>query len=104
MEAYKSYHGFSIDVLDNLVKKTHSSYGLWKTINFKLSSPKSVIGRLTFKHRAAIAWNSLTDSIKNCSTIECFKEELKANKEDLISLISYNKFASMIRNTTCINK
>ena len=66
-------------------------------MNIDLPRPKSEIGRLTFRHRAALAWNSLPDSIKNCSSVECFKEKLKTNK-DLINSISYNKESSMIRN------
>ena len=57
-------------------------------MNIEFPSPKSEIGRLTFRHRAAIAWNSLPDSIKNSSTLECFKRRLRFSK-DLINSISY---------------
>ena len=55
-------------------------------MNIEFPSPKSEIGRLTFKHRAAIAWNSLPDSIK------------KSSSKDLINSRSYDKESSMIRN------
>ena len=45
----------------------------------------------------AIAWNSLPDSIKKSSSLECFKNRLRSSK-DLINSISYNKESSMIRN------
>ena len=45
----------------------------------------------------AIAWNSLPDSIKKSSSLECFKKRLRSSK-DLINSISYNKESSMIRN------
>ena len=44
-------------------------------MNIEFPSPKKEIGRLTFKHRAAIAWNSLPDSIKS-SSLECLKKDL----------------------------
>ena len=65
-------------------------------MNIKFPSPKSEIGRLTVRHRAAIAWNSLPDSIKKSSSLECFKKRLRSSK-DLINSISYNKEFS-IRN------
>ncbi|CAH3152942.1 unnamed protein product [Pocillopora meandrina] len=63
-----------------------SSHCLRKSMNIKFPSPKSEIGRLTFRHRAAIAWNSLPDSIKKSSSLECFKKRLRSS-EDLINSI-----------------
>lgn len=62
VEAHQSYHGSNIDVLNDLVRRKHSSYCLGTTMSIKLRNPE--IGRMTFRHRAAIAWNSLTDSSK----------------------------------------
>ena len=45
-------------------------------MNIEFPSPKSEIGRLTFSHRAAIAWNSLPDSITKSSSLECLKKDL----------------------------
>ena len=96
-EAYKSYYKCNTNVLNDLVMLKKSSYCLRKSMNIEFPSPKSEIGRLTFRHRAAIAWNSLPDSIKKSSSLECFKKRLRSNK-DLINSISYNKASSMIRN------
>ena len=41
--------------------------------------------------------DSLPDSIKKSSSLECFKKRLRSSK-DLINSISYNKESSMIRN------
>ena len=71
------------------------SHCLRKSMNIEFPSPKTEIGRLTFKYRAAIAWNLLPDSIK--SSLECFKKRLTSSK-DLINSISYNKESTMIRN------
>jgi len=66
-------------------------------MNIEFPSPQSEIGRLTLRHRAAIAWNSLPDSIKKSSSLECFKRRLRYSK-DFINSISYNKESSMITN------
>lgn len=97
VEAYKSYYRCNTNVLNDLVMLKQSSHCLRKSMNIKFPSPKSEIGRLTFRHRAAIAWNSLPDSIKKSSSLECFKKRLRSSK-DLINSISYNKESSMIRN------
>ena len=97
VEAYKSYYRRNTNVLNDLVMLKQSSHCLRKSMNIEFPSPKSEIGRLTFKHRAAIAWNSLPDSIKKSSSLECFKKRLRSSK-DLINSISYNKESSMIRN------
>ena len=97
VEVYKSYYRCNTNVLNDLVVLKQSSHCLRKSMNIKFPSPKSEIGRLTFRHRAAIAWNSLPDSIKKSSSLECFKKRLRSSK-DLINSISYNKESSMIRN------
>lgn len=51
------------------------------------------MGRLSFKHRAAIAWNSLPDRIKEAS----FLKELNKNK-DILMKITYTKESSLINN------
>ena len=63
-------------------------------MNIEFPSPKSEIGRLTFRHRAAIAWNSLPDSIKKFPSLEYFKKRLRSS-QDLINSISYNKESTM---------
>ena len=88
VEAYKSYYRYNTNVLNDLVMLKQSSHCLRKSMNIEFPSPKSEIGRLTFRHRAAIAWNSLPDSIKKSSSLECFKKRLRSSK-DLINSISY---------------
>ena len=87
VEAYKSYNRCNTNVLIDLVMLKQPSHCLRKTMNIEFR-PKSEIGRLTFRHRAAIAWNSLPDSIKKSSSLECFKKRLRSIK-DLINSISY---------------
>ena len=56
--------------INDLGKKKHSSYHLRIiAMNIEFPSPKSEIGRLPFRRRAAIAWISLPGSTKkllNC--------------------------------------
>ena len=87
VEAYKSYNRCNTNVLNDLVMLKQPSHCLRKTMNIEFR-PKSEIGRLTFRHRAAIAWNSLPDSIKKSSSLERFKKTLRSIK-DLINSISY---------------
>ena len=94
---YKSYHGLYNDYLNNLVSKQEHRYNLRKTLNLNITRPKTEMGRLSFKHRAAIAWNSLPDRIKEAPTITSFMKELKKNK-DILMKISYTKESSMIIN------
>ena len=55
VEAYKSYYRYNTNVLNDLVMLKQPSYCLRKSMNIEFPSPKSEIGRLTFRHRAAIA-------------------------------------------------
>lgn len=55
------------------------------------------MGRLSFKHRAAIAWNSLPGRIQEGPSIPSFLKELNENK-DILMKISYTKESSVIKN------
>ena len=44
------------------------------------SRPRTEQGRRSFKHRAAIAWNSLLDTIKQLENPHSFKRRLKSIK------------------------
>ena len=87
VEAYKSYNRCNTNVLNDLVMLKQPSHCLRKYMNIEFPSTKSEIGRLTFRHRAANAWNSLPDSIKKSSSLECLKKRLRFSK-DLINSIS----------------
>ena len=51
VEAYKSYDRCNTNVLNDLVMLKQPSYCLRKYMNIELPSPKSEIGRLTFRQR-----------------------------------------------------
>jgi hypothetical protein len=94
---YKSYYGLNNEHLNNLITKNDHKYNLRKTLNITVTRPKTEMGRLTFKHRAAIAWNHLPDNIKKAPTIASFMNELKKNKK-ILTEISFTKESSMIAN------
>ena len=49
--------------------------------------PRYEIGRSSFKHRAALAWNILPHHIKECAKLRSFKIGLNVNKYLLNSII-----------------
>ena len=56
----------------------------WKSFatltNLEAPRPRSEIGRSSFKHRAALAWNLHPHNVKECANLRSFKIALKANK------------------------
>ena len=55
-----------------------------------MDHPKTEIGRKSFRHRAALAWNSIPDKVKVNQSVTKFKMELKSIKEAVES-ITYEK-------------
>ena len=55
------------------------------------------MGRLTFKHRAALAWNSLPVDLKSIGNTQAFKVKINLEKS-LINRISFDKDSCMIIN------
>ena len=53
-----------------------------------LGRPCSETGRQTFKHRAAIIWNSLPEGVKRSPSYNSFKNSLK-KQSNLIDNISF---------------
>ena len=95
--AHKSYYGTNIKPLNNLIEKANTNYNLRKSFNIKVSRPRTETGRLTFKHRAALAWNFLPDHIKGCSDLPSYKIKLKRNK-NILNSITYTKESCIITN------
>ena len=61
---HRAFYNIELDDVNRLVVKNASSYSLRKSLNIVVSRPRTEQGRRSFKHRAAIAWNSLPDSIR----------------------------------------
>ena len=55
-------------------------------LNLEVPRQRSEIGRSSFKHRAALAWNLLPRHVKERANLRSFKIGLKANKHLLNSI------------------
>ena len=78
---YQSYHSLNTEDLDILISKVKINYSLRNSLNLEVPRPRSEIGRSSFKHRAALAWNLLPHHVKECASLR-----LKANKHLLNSI------------------
>ena len=65
---HRTFYNIDLDDINNLVVKNASSYSLRKSL-------KNRQGCRSFKHRAAIAWNSLPDTIKQIENSLSFKRK-----------------------------
>ena len=77
---YQSYHSLNTEDLNILISKVKTNYSLRNSLNLEVPRPRSEIGRSSFKHRAALAWNLLPHHVKECANLRSFKIGLKANK------------------------
>ena len=77
---YQSYHSLNTEDLNILISKAKINYNLRNSLNLEVPRPRSEIGRSSFKHRAALAWNLLPHHVKECANLRSFKIGLKANK------------------------
>ena len=63
-----------------MVHRNYVSNSLRKSLNVVVSRPRTEQGRRSFIHRAAIAWNSLPDTIKQLENPLSFKRKIKSIK------------------------
>ena len=83
---YQSYHGSNTEELNILLSKAKPNYSLRNSLNIEVPRPRSEIGRSSFKHRAALAWNFLLHHVKDCANLRSSKIGLNANKHLLNSI------------------
>ena len=91
---YRAFYNLELGDINSLVVKNASSYSLRKSLNVVVSRPRTEQGRRSFKHRAAIAWNSLPDTIKQLENSHSFKRKLKSIKT-YVRDISFQKECSV---------
>ena len=77
---HRAFYNLELGDINSLVVENASSYSLRKLLNVVVSRPRTEHGRRLFKHRAAIAWNSLPDIIKQLENPHSFKRRLKSIK------------------------
>ena len=94
---HRAFYDLELGDINSLVVKNASSYSLRKSLNVVVSRPRTEQGRRSFKHRAAIAWNSLPDTIKQLENPHSFKRKLKSIKT-YVRDISFQKECSVTYN------
>ena len=94
---YNIYYGNCVEPLNDLIVKPVTTYNFRKSLNVEILRPRTEVGRSSFQHRAALAWNLLPDDIKNCSNLAIFKRKLKDNK-NILKSISFTKVSCSITN------
>jgi len=90
----RAFYNIDLDDVNSLVVKNASSYSLRKSLNVVVSRPRTEQGRRSFKHRAAIAWNSLPDTVKQLENPLSFKRKIKSIKT-YVRHISFQKECSV---------
>ena len=81
-----------------LVTKNSNSHNLRKSLNVVLNRPETELGRRSFVHRSAVAWNALPDNLKDSPNSRIFKYNLKQSKRTIMN-INFGKGGNVIYNT-----
>ena len=83
---YNAYYNLGLREINSLITKNSNSYNLRKSLNVVLNRPKTELGRRSFVHRSAIAWNALPDNLKDSSNLSTFKYNLKQSKQTIMNI------------------
>ncbi|XP_068683287.1 uncharacterized protein [Montipora foliosa] len=94
---YIAYYNLGLREINSLVTKNSNSYNLRKSLNVVLNRPKTELGRRSFVHRSAIAWNALPDNLKDSPNSSTFKHNLKQSKQTIMN-INFGKGGNVIHN------
>ena len=97
MITHKAFYNLGLEEINSLVVRTCKSYNLRKSLNILVNRPNIELGRNSFVHRAAIAWNSLSDSVRSFSNQTGFKNGLKQLKHTVMN-ITFEKDSSVVHN------
>ena len=83
---YNAYYNLGLREINSLVTKNSNSYNLRKSLNVVLIRPKTELGRRSFVHRSAIAWNALPENLKDPPNLSTFKYNLKQSKQTIMNI------------------
>ena len=92
-----AYYNLGLREINSLVTKNSNSYNLRKYLNVVLNRPKTELGRRSFVHRSAIAWNVLPDNLKDSPNLSIFKHNVKQSKQTIMN-INFGKGGNVIHN------
>ena len=90
---HRAFYNLESGDINGLVVKNAYSYMLRKSLNV-VPRPRTEQGHHSFKHRAAIAWNSLPGTIKQLENPHSLKRKLKSIKT-YVRDISFQKECSV---------
>ena len=84
---YNAYYNLGLREVNSLVTKNSNRYNLRKSLKVVLNRPKTELGRRSFVHRSAIAWNAaLPDNLKDSPNSSIFKHNLKQSKQTIMNI------------------
>ena len=95
--AHSAYYKLGNTNINNLVEKVDASYSLRKKLKMKVARPRLEVGRNSFQHRPAMAWNYLPDSVAECQQPLVFKQNLMSIQQ-ILSNISFSKESCLVFN------
>ena len=73
---HQAYYRKHPDVINSLVVKHSPNRILRDNLRIEVPQSKTNVGRCSFRHRAAIIWNSLSEVVKAHENYEAFKKKL----------------------------
>ena len=94
---HSAFYNLGLDEINSMIVKCTNSYNFRKSLNIMVNKPNTELGRTSFIHRAAIAWNYLSDRIRHFSNPVAFKKRLKQSKKDVLN-INFGKSCTVIYN------
>lgn len=94
---HNAYYNLGLREINYLVTKNSNSHNLRKSLNLVLNRPETELGRRSFVHRSAIAWNALPDNLKDSTNSSIFKYNLKQSKQTIMN-INFGKGGNVIYN------
>ena len=89
---HKAYYGLCPDQVATIIKKSPNLRNMRDSFKLTLDRPNCNVGKLSFKHRSAMAWNSLPKSVKSIEDHNSFKNKLRY-LSSFIDKISFNQSA-----------
>ena len=70
---HKAYYGICPEQVATIIKKSPNLRNMRDNFKLTLDRPNCNVGKLSFKHRSALAWNSLPQSVKSIEDHNSFK-------------------------------
>ena len=83
---HNAYYNLGLQEINYLVTKNSNNHNLRKSLNAVLTRPETELGRRSFVHGSAIAWNALPDNLKDSPNPSIFKYNVKRSKQTILNI------------------